>query len=77
MTTEATSIKEQLAQMNEAITKLTRTVEEKDLQIAALVNQLDVKPNVKVDPRVNPLKNKNNEDEEPHAKKVEEKLKPD
>ena len=36
MTTGATSIEEQLAQMNEAIAKLTRTVEEKDLQNAAL-----------------------------------------
>lgn len=31
MTTGATSIKEQLAQMNEAIVKLTKTVEEKDM----------------------------------------------
>ncbi|KAM1593550.1 hypothetical protein ACFX10_000056 [Malus domestica] len=38
MTTGATSIDEQLAHMNEAIVKLTMTVEEKDLQIAALVN---------------------------------------
>ncbi|KAM2501700.1 hypothetical protein ACFX1W_032349 [Malus domestica] len=33
MTTGATSINEQLAQMNEAIARLTRTMEEKDLQI--------------------------------------------
>ncbi|KAM2197681.1 hypothetical protein ACFX1Q_001051 [Malus domestica] len=50
MTTKATSIEDQMAQMNEAIVKLTRTVEEEDLQIAALVNQLDAKPDVKVEP---------------------------
>ncbi|KAM2279791.1 hypothetical protein FF2_039788 [Malus domestica] len=37
----ATSIDEQLAQMNEAIARLTRTVEEKDFQIAAFVNRLE------------------------------------
>ncbi|KAM1094238.1 hypothetical protein FF1_009272 [Malus domestica] len=52
--------------MNEAITKLTRTVEEKDLQIAALV-----------DPMVNPLQKEVGVEEEPLAKKVEEKPKPD
>ncbi|KAM1263698.1 hypothetical protein ACFX2G_029293 [Malus domestica] len=41
MTIGATSIDEQLAQMNEAIARLTRTMEEKDLQIAALVNRLE------------------------------------
>ncbi|KAM2726798.1 hypothetical protein EV2_039207 [Malus domestica] len=48
-TTGATSIDEQLAYMNEAIARLTRIVEEKDQQIAALVNQLDVKPDVKIE----------------------------
>ncbi|KAM2137861.1 hypothetical protein ACFX1Q_009987 [Malus domestica] len=38
MTTGATSIDEQLAQMNEAIARLTRNVEEKYLQIAAVIN---------------------------------------
>ncbi|KAM2928418.1 hypothetical protein COP2_035668 [Malus domestica] len=41
MTIGVTSIEEQLAQMNEAIARLTRTVEEKDLQIAALVSRLE------------------------------------
>ncbi|KAM1232688.1 hypothetical protein ACFX13_002532 [Malus domestica] len=59
MTIGVTSIKEQLAQMNEAIARLTQIVEEKDLQIAALVNQLDAKPDVKVEPEVNPLKKEN------------------
>ncbi|KAM2686113.1 hypothetical protein EV2_009045 [Malus domestica] len=48
MTIRATSIDEQLAHMNEAIARLTRIVEENDQQIAALVNQLDVKPDVKI-----------------------------
>ncbi|KAM0998209.1 hypothetical protein ACFX2C_008007 [Malus domestica] len=38
MTISVTSIEEQLAQMNEAIARLTRIVEEKDLQIVALVS---------------------------------------
>ncbi|KAM1119245.1 hypothetical protein ACFX2B_042856 [Malus domestica] len=63
--------------MNEMIAKLTRTVEEKDLQIAALVNQLDAKPDVKVDPMVNPLKKEVDEEEEPPAKKIENKPEPD
>ncbi|KAM1753617.1 hypothetical protein ACFX12_006183 [Malus domestica] len=41
MTIGATSIEEQLAQMNEAIATLTHIVEEKDLQIAALISQLE------------------------------------
>ncbi|KAM2142362.1 hypothetical protein ACFX1Q_008525 [Malus domestica] len=41
MTISVTSIEEQLAQMNEAIARLTRTVEETDLQIAALVSRLE------------------------------------
>ncbi|KAM1348211.1 hypothetical protein ACFX2F_002409 [Malus domestica] len=57
--------------MNEAIARLTQTVEEKDLQIAALVNQLDAKPDVKVEPEVNPLKKENDEDEEPLVEKVD------
>ena len=38
MTIGVTFIEEQLAQMNEAIARLTQIVEEKDLQIAALVS---------------------------------------
>ncbi|KAM2711782.1 hypothetical protein EV1_031863 [Malus domestica] len=56
MTIGATSIDEQLAQMNEAIARLTRTVEEKDLQIAALVSRLepqdDDNPNPEEEPPV-------------------------
>ncbi|KAM2431631.1 hypothetical protein ACFX1W_018923 [Malus domestica] len=71
MVTGTTSIEEQLAQMNEAIAKLTRTVEDKDLQIAALVNQLDAKPDEKVRQGDNPVKKENDEDEEPSVENVE------
>ncbi|KAI5337086.1 hypothetical protein L3X38_016355 [Prunus dulcis] len=39
MVTGAMSIKEQLAYMSEAVTKLMKMVEEKDVQIASLINQ--------------------------------------
>ncbi|KAI5318189.1 hypothetical protein L3X38_037897 [Prunus dulcis] len=39
MVTGATSIEEQLAHMSEAVTKLTKMVEEKDVQIASLINK--------------------------------------
>lgn len=41
MVTETTTIEEQLAWMVEAIIKLTKMVEDKDLQIASLVNHLE------------------------------------
>ncbi|KAH7852825.1 hypothetical protein Vadar_029728 [Vaccinium darrowii] len=41
MTTGATTVEEQLATMARAIEKLTKTVEEKDLQIASLMNKLE------------------------------------
>ncbi|KAM1096786.1 hypothetical protein ACFX19_014530 [Malus domestica] len=77
MVAGATSIEEQLAQMNETIAKLTRTVEDKDLQIAALVNQLDAKPDEKARQGDNPVKKENDEDEEPPVENFEETLKPD
>ncbi|KAM1274647.1 hypothetical protein FF1_024554 [Malus domestica] len=40
--------------MNEAIARLTRTVEEKDLQIAALVNRLEAQDGEKLDPEDEP-----------------------
>ena len=56
MTIGVTSIEEQLAQMNEAIARLTQIVEEKDLQIAALVSRLepqdDENPNPEDEPTV-------------------------
>ncbi|KAM1750980.1 hypothetical protein FF1_009105 [Malus domestica] len=56
MTIGVTSIKEQLAQMNEAIARLTRIVEEKDLQIAALVSQLEPQDGENPYPEDDPLK---------------------
>ncbi|KAM1315589.1 hypothetical protein ACFX2F_019333 [Malus domestica] len=73
MTTGATSIKEQLAQISEAIVKLTRTVKENDLQIAALVNRLEAQHNEKSDPKVNPLKKETDEKEELLIDKTDEK----
>ncbi|KAM1758138.1 hypothetical protein ACFX11_007301 [Malus domestica] len=77
MTAGATSIDEQLAQMNEAIARLTRTVEEKDLQIAALVNRLEAHDSEKPDPEDDPLKGGAGGDEEPSVKKIDGKPKPD
>ncbi|KAM1325670.1 hypothetical protein ACFX2H_046347 [Malus domestica] len=74
MTTGATSIDEQLAHMNEEIARLTRIVEEKDQQIAALVNQLDVKPDVKIEQGDDSVKKENDEDEEPPVEKIDVKL---
>ena len=41
MTTGTTSIEEQLAEMAHAIAKLTKTVEEKDMQIVSLINKVE------------------------------------
>ena len=40
--TETTTIDEKITEMGHAIAKLTKTVEEKDLQIAMLMNKLEV-----------------------------------
>ncbi|KAM1343606.1 hypothetical protein PS2_007715 [Malus domestica] len=66
MTIGATSIDEQLAQMNEAIARLTRTVEEKDLQIAALVSRLEPQDGE------NP-----NQEDEPPVERIDVKPEPD
>ncbi|KAM2898535.1 hypothetical protein COP2_008059 [Malus domestica] len=76
MTTRATSIDEQLAHMNEAIARLTRIVEEKYQQIAALVNQLNVKPNVKIEQGDGLVKKENDEDEKPLVEKIDVKQEP-
>ncbi|KAM1702153.1 hypothetical protein PS2_027067 [Malus domestica] len=76
MITRATSIDEQLAHRNEAIARLTRIVEEKDQQIAALVNQLDVKPDVKIEQGDDSVKKENDEDEGPPVEKIDVKPKP-
>ncbi|KAM1954504.1 hypothetical protein EV1_023669 [Malus domestica] len=65
MTIGVTSVEEQLAQMNEAIARLTRIVEEKDLQIAALVSRLEPQDNENPDLENDPLKRRDDEEDEP------------
>ncbi|KAM1696160.1 hypothetical protein ACFXTN_027716 [Malus domestica] len=65
MTIGVTSVEEQLAQMNEAIVRLTRTVEEKDLQIAALVNRLEPHDDENPNPEDEPQVEKNDAKPEP------------
>ncbi|KAM1778580.1 hypothetical protein ACFX12_040061 [Malus domestica] len=77
MTTGATSIKKQLGQMSEAIARLKRTVEEKDLQINTLVNLLDAQHDEKDDPKVDPPKKETDEEQEPLVEKAEKKLEVD
>ena len=52
-------------------------MEEKDSQIAALANQLEVQHGVKVDLEVDLIKKEANEEEEPPVEKVEGKQEPD
>ena len=65
MTIGVPSIEEQLAQMNEAIARLTRTVEEKDLQIAALVSRLEPQDGENPNPEDEPQVEKNDAKPEP------------
>ncbi|KAM1678076.1 hypothetical protein ACFX15_037536 [Malus domestica] len=64
-------------QMNKAIARLTQTVEEKDLQIAALVNRLEAQDNEKPNPKIDHLKKENDEEDELIVEKAEEKMKLD
>ncbi|KAM2134381.1 hypothetical protein ACFX1R_004398 [Malus domestica] len=77
MTIGVTSIEEQLAQMNEAIARLTRIVEEKDLQITALVSRLEPQDGENPDPEDDPLKKGAGEEEEPSMEKIDVKSEPD
>ena len=43
MATDTTSVEEQLAEMTHTIAKLTKTVKEKDMQIASLINKVEAK----------------------------------
>ncbi|KAM1791890.1 hypothetical protein ACFX12_035803 [Malus domestica] len=63
--------------MNEAIERLTRTVEEKDLQIAALVNRLEAQDGDKPDPDDDPLKGGAGGKDEPPVERIDGKPKPD
>ncbi|KAM1411790.1 hypothetical protein ACFXTO_024622 [Malus domestica] len=77
MTIGVTSIEEQLAQMNEAIARLTRILEEKDLQITALVSRLEPQDDENPDPENDPLKIGDNEEDEPLVEKNDVKPEPD
>ncbi|KAM2044794.1 hypothetical protein ACFX1T_009067 [Malus domestica] len=77
MTISVTSIEEQLAQMNEAIARLTRIVEEKDLQIAALVSRLEPQDSENPDLEDDPLKIRAGEEEEHPVEKIDVKPEPD
>ncbi|KAM1784981.1 hypothetical protein ACFX12_037938 [Malus domestica] len=76
MTTGATSIEEQLAQMNEVIARLIRTAEENDLQIAVLINRLEAQHDEKADhdPKVDLKKKETNKDEKHPIEKAKEKV---
>ncbi|KAM2618405.1 hypothetical protein TB1_034690 [Malus domestica] len=74
MTIGVTSIEEQLAQITEAIAKLMKTAEEKDLQIAALVNKLGARH---YEGFSSDSKKGGDEEEGPPVEKAEEKLEPD
>ncbi|KAM2786819.1 hypothetical protein PS2_007667 [Malus domestica] len=62
--------------MNKAIARLTRTMEEKDLQIAALINCLEAQHDKKADHylKVDPPKKETNKEDEPLLEKAKEKL---
>ncbi|KAM1311052.1 hypothetical protein PS1_007558 [Malus domestica] len=77
MTIGVTSVEEQLAQMNEAIARLTCIVEEKDLQIAALISRLEPQDDENPDPKNDPLKRRDDEEDEPQVEKNDVKPKPD
>ncbi|KAM2157072.1 hypothetical protein ACFX1R_042690 [Malus domestica] len=63
--------------MNEAIARLTRTVEEKNLQIAKLINRLEMQRDETANPKVDPPKEKSDKKDEPLMDKDEEKLEVD
>ncbi|KAM1275348.1 hypothetical protein ACFX2H_024991 [Malus domestica] len=57
--------------MNEVIARLTRTVEEKNLQITALVSRLEPQIGKNPDLDDDPLKREVGEEEEPSVEKVD------
>lgn len=75
MATGTNSIEEQLAQMNEAITMLTRTVEEKKMQIVTLLSKLESHNDKEVNPdpkkNDNPLNEESVEEEPIHENKAD------
>ncbi|KAM1985029.1 hypothetical protein ACFX16_013233 [Malus domestica] len=63
--------------MNEAIARLTRIVEEKDLQIAALVSRLEPQDGENPDPKDDPLKREYREEDDPPVENIDVKPEPD
>ncbi|KAM1568832.1 hypothetical protein ACFX10_034018 [Malus domestica] len=77
MTIGVTSVEKQLAQMNEAIARLTQIVEEKYLQIDALINRLEPQDGENPNPENDPLKRRDDEEDEPQVEKNDVKPEPD
>ncbi|KAM1391003.1 hypothetical protein ACFX2I_018759 [Malus domestica] len=77
MTIGVTSVEEQLTQMNEVIARLTQILEEKNLQIAALISRLEPQDGENPDPEDDPLKREAGEEEEPSVEKIDVKPEPD
>ncbi|KAM1057267.1 hypothetical protein ACFX2A_031228 [Malus domestica] len=63
--------------MNEAIARLTRIVEEKDLQITTLVSRLETQDGENPDPKDDPLKRGAGEENVPPVEKIDVKSEPD
>ncbi|KAM1438678.1 hypothetical protein FF2_012118 [Malus domestica] len=63
--------------MNEAIARLTRIVEEKDFQIAALVSRLEPQDGENPNPKDDPLKRGDGEEDEPPVENIDVKPEPD
>ena len=54
MSTNTTSVKEQLTEMARAIAKLTKTIEEKDTQTASLINKVEAQVQNMSESRIQP-----------------------
>ncbi|KAM2903054.1 hypothetical protein COP2_002911 [Malus domestica] len=63
--------------MNEAIARLTQIVEEKDLQIAALVSRLELQDGDNPNPEDDPLKRGAGKEDEPPVERIDVKPEPD
>ncbi|KAM2397657.1 hypothetical protein ACFXTH_034434 [Malus domestica] len=63
--------------MNEVIARLTQIVEEKDLQIAALVSRLEPQDDEKLDPEDDPLKGGAGGKDEPLVERIDVRPEPD
>lgn len=75
MTTGISFIKEQFVQMNEAIVRLTKTVKERNIQIATFMSKLESQNDDEVNPdpknNDNPLAKKSDDEKPIHEDKVD------